>query len=264
MNSSDKTPNLREQLDAVRPGSDDLRDVDLCEAARAIDESPEWRDVFELQQAFDSEVVAAMQAVDVPDGLKARLLDSLATAQDVTPVSAAPTADRRRSALKWAAAAAGLLLAVATAFLLVNPDGSQLTLNETRQLLPTSGQGSIDLSALPKFDDNFAVELPDAAWMGQTVMVTELKGLDWTGDNRHDGAIYEFHVNRRIHGYLLILPSTRITDPPASTRMSLSDLGYQPVPNTAWVKPDMHLAYICYVDQGDLETLLHALYPHSA
>jgi hypothetical protein len=95
-------------------------------------------------------------------------------------------------------------------------------------------------------------------------MLTEMKGLDWTGDGRHDGAIYEFHVDRRIHGYLLILPSTRISDPPVRTRLAAVDIDYQPAPNVAWVDPRSKLAYICYVDRGDLEMLQRVLQPHAA
>jgi hypothetical protein len=61
-----------------------------------------------------------------------------------------------------------------------------------------------------------------------------------------------------------VLPATRITESPKSTRMSATNIGYRPVLNTAWVNPTTKLAYICYVDQGDLQTLQRLLYPHAA
>jgi hypothetical protein len=270
-------PTLREQLDAVRPDSDDLRDADLHEAARAVEASEQWQQTLARQEAFDRQVAAAMQAVEVPEGLQSRLMAALVdarhqgdesdvdTPQPAEPPQKPPT--RRRTILQVAAVAASLLLAIATGWLLLPRDVVQLTLEETRQQIPAT-DGAIDaatIARLPAFDErNFAFELPDPAWERTSLMVDRLKGLDWTGDGRHDGAIYEFTVGRRVHGYLLVVPASRISDPPASTRLSASNLGYLPVPNTAWVNPTTKLAYICYVDQGDLQTLQRLLYPHAA
>lgn len=276
MNSPADKPTLREQLDAVRPDSDDLRDPDLHEAARAVTASDQWQQTLARQEAFDRHVTTAMHAVEVPDGLQSRLMAALADAERQqrdesdgdTPYpvdTSQKPPPRRRTILRVGALAAGLLLAVATGWLLFPREGVQLTLEEIRQKMPTLADGAtIDTSKLAAFDKSFEVELPDPAWVRNTGMVSELKGLDWNGDDRHDGAIYEFRVGRRIRGYLLVLPATRITNPPDSTRMSATNIGYQPVPNTAWVNPTTKLAYICYVDQGDLQTLQRLLYPHAA
>jgi hypothetical protein len=276
LNSSTDKPTLREQLDAVRPDSDDLRDAELREAARAVEASDQWQQTLARQEAFDRQVATAMQAVDVPEGLQSRLAAALADARrqqgqesdDEAPWTNQPPHSpptRRRTILRMGAMAAGLLLAAMTGWLLLPRDGVQLTLEETRQLIPTQADGvTIDISDLSSFDESFAFELPDPAWMRNTIMVSELKGLHWRGDDRHDGAFYEFRVGRRIHGYLLVLPATRLTDPPDSTRLSASNIGYQPVPNAAWVNSSRKLAYICYVDQGDLQTLQRLLYPHAA
>ncbi|MCA9112533.1 MAG: hypothetical protein KDA52_21450, partial [Planctomycetaceae bacterium] len=86
MNNSPHNPTLREQLDAMRPDTDDLRDPDVQEAARAIVESEEWRSVFVRQQTIDRKVATAIQDVEIPDSLQARLRDALATAvADLSP-----------------------------------------------------------------------------------------------------------------------------------------------------------------------------------
>src|SRR5690606_7430478 len=150
------------------------------------------------------QVATAMQEVDVPEGLQSRLMAALAdagrqqgdesdvdTTQPAEPPQKPPT--RRRMILQVAAVAASLVIAAATGCLLLPRDGIHLTLAETRQRIPTQADGTtIDIADLPAFDQSFSFELPDPAWMRNTVMVSELKGLEWTGDGRHDGAIYEF------------------------------------------------------------------------
>ena len=262
-------PTLREQLDAVRPDSEDLHNIDLQEAARAVEESSEWRDLLSRQQSFDRDVAAAIQDVEVPGGLQSRLLDSLAAvregqAADVAPASS-PDSASRRGIIKWVATAAGLTLAVAIGWLAFSPDGSRITLQQARNdLLEFDDDGRIDVSSLPRFDNSFSFQLPGAEWMRQTHMMADLKGIDWTGDTRHDGAVYAFHVGGRINGYLLVLPASRLVDPPAATRLSVTGAVYRPVINTAWVDETSGLAYICFVERGDLDELLRALYPHAA
>ena len=277
-------PTLREQLDAVRPDSDDLLDVELQDAALAIEESDEWREVFERQQAFDREVAATMQGVDVPEGLKDRLLESLAAAResdvielsvekredstvsagDHQPSTINPQPLSRRRALRTLATAAGLLLTATLGWLIWPHGGSQITLAEARHELPTAADGTIDVRALPAFDEGFAVSLPNSSWLRRTVQVADIKGLDWTGDGRHDAAVYEFQAGR-VHGYLLILPSSRLVDPPKISLLSTTDVDYQPAMNTAWTDAEQGLTYICYVDAGgDLETLQRLLSPHTA
>lgn len=270
MNSPVDKPTLREQLDAVRPDSDDLAADELQEAARAIATSDQWRQTFARQQRFDRQLAGAMQAVEVPEGLQARLMTALADARrepsedSVLPAAEAPTTPvRRRAILRWGALAAGLLLSVAGGWLLLPQGGDTLTLEQARQALPVV-EGAIDVSALPAFDGSFDIELPDTAWERVTASIGNSKGLDLTGDGRHDAAIHEFAVGRRVHGYLLVLPANRISDPPESTRMGTSNVGYQPVPNTAWRSPRSELVYVCYVDQGDLATLQRLLYPLAA
>jgi hypothetical protein len=261
-------PTLREQLDAVRPDSDDLAADDLQEASRAVATSEQWQQTLARQEAFDRQVAVAMQTLDVPVGLQQRLLETLADARrqnaDDTLRTAEPPvrpAHARRSILRWGTLAAALLLAAGTGWLLLPRDVDQLTLDQARQKLPVEN-GAIDISKLPTFDGSFEFPFPDRAWERTTSV--SLKGLDWTGDDRHDAAIYEFSIGRRVHGYLLVLPADRISDPPNSTRVGTSNMGYQPVPNTAWINPRSHTVYICYVDQGDLPALQRLLYPLSA
>lgn len=249
----------------VRPDSEDLEDTELREAAEAIEESERWRSLFHRQQSFDREIASAMQNVDVPDGLRARLNDALDAAAQTT--SQAVPHDRpvsRRKLFATVGTAAGLLMAVTLAWMLVPRGGTSISLAEARRSLPTTVDGTIVSSQLEEFDEAFGVSLPDPAWLQHTVAVADLKGIDWDRDQTDDAAVYEFRAGRVLHGYLLIVPTSRISDPPTQTQFSTSGIEYDPVTNTVWNDPRSGLTYICYVDQGDLETLRRTLYPLTA
>ena len=67
-----------EGIESCRPGSDDLRQLDLSDVARRVEFDAEARACFERTQQWDAKVAAAMQRVEAPVGLAARLLTALA------------------------------------------------------------------------------------------------------------------------------------------------------------------------------------------
>lgn len=67
-----------EGIESCRPGSDDLRQLDLSDVARHLAQDAEARACFERTQQWDAKVAAAMHQVEVPGGLAARLLTTLA------------------------------------------------------------------------------------------------------------------------------------------------------------------------------------------
>lgn len=70
-----------EGIESCRPGSDDLRQLDLGEVAENVQRDAEVRACFERTQLWDAKVAAAMQQVEAPAGLAARLLTALASSE---------------------------------------------------------------------------------------------------------------------------------------------------------------------------------------
>lgn len=107
LDSMDRT-DLRESLDACRPGSADLALPDLAEARAELERNAALRRSARRAEQFDRSVCGAMQDLAVPAGLKERLLAALAAsesspidmsanARSVPPRGAAET--QRRAAM---------------------------------------------------------------------------------------------------------------------------------------------------------------------
>lgn len=115
-------PNYREQIDACRPGSDDLSLPALAELAQVAETDRAIADELARSQRFDRAVSTAMHDVPLPAGLLERLEAKLAaadTAESTGDVALPPAPARfsRKGIFAAAAAlAAALLLAVGAAF----------------------------------------------------------------------------------------------------------------------------------------------------
>src|SRR5688572_2368552 len=70
----DKVLSLREQIDACRPGSDDLSLPGLAELAQAAQEDRAVAEELDRSQRFDRAVLSALHDVPVPGDLCERLL----------------------------------------------------------------------------------------------------------------------------------------------------------------------------------------------
>lgn len=92
---------IREELDACRPDSGDLRDPELSVAARAVETSAEVRGDFERIGQWDASIGQVVGRVKVPVGLADRILASLREAAPdarlLQPSIAAATAEPRPS-----------------------------------------------------------------------------------------------------------------------------------------------------------------------
>src|SRR5688572_4724202 len=78
---------LREQIDACRPGSDDLALPALAELAQAAEQDRAVAAELDRSQQFDRAVASAMHEVTVPPGLLDRLLAATEAAAPTTEVS---------------------------------------------------------------------------------------------------------------------------------------------------------------------------------
>ncbi len=286
-------PSLREQLDAARPGSDDLRDADLHEAAATVESSGEWQEIFDNQQQIDRLLSDAMQDVELPEGAKQRLLNALAAADETSssvppqqpaeaerPIPAAiSNPPQRITRRRWASIAAvtvGLTACIGLGFLLWSGGPGTLTLDEIRSQIPLAADGQIDATRLSPFDDGFPLTLPSGRW--ERVAFGDPVGIDWSHNGAHDAALLPFSTGgpRPLRGYLLITPAAAVTSPPDRTFLSTAGINYFPVDNTAWTGtaglsgtagsngPASELVYVCFVTPGKLPALQRLLYPHSA
>jgi hypothetical protein len=100
---------LREALDACRPGSDDLRQPEMASLAAAVDSDPRWQAAWARAQRCDAAIQQAFAEVSVPAGLCERLLATVAepvsaAATSASAVAPAPTMTRvGRAAKAWPA-----------------------------------------------------------------------------------------------------------------------------------------------------------------
>jgi hypothetical protein len=157
---------LREQIDACRPGSDDLALPGLAELAQAAAQDRAVAEELARSQQFDKAVAAAMHDVPIPAGLLDRLLDAAKAADTVeraiaqvppsspiaiSPVPPAPRLTRRH----WLIAGGSLALAALVGWTIVVLRPGQL---------PIDAQAELNQSVDRWFRD--AVAAPNAkAWV---------------------------------------------------------------------------------------------------
>ena len=130
---------LREQIDAVRPDSDDLSLPGLAALAQAADTDRAVADELDRSQRFDRTVASALHDVPVPQDLLDRLLAKAAAAAPVPAVAAEPASlsqphfrVTRRAVLALVSLAAAALLAAGIGMYWPRPgrDVSQAELSE--------------------------------------------------------------------------------------------------------------------------------------
>ena len=89
---------LREQIDACRPGSRELAAPELAELSQAMANNADVAAEFARSQAFDGAVARALVDVPVPEGLVDRLLAAAANASAVEPPGAGELEPAAKSA----------------------------------------------------------------------------------------------------------------------------------------------------------------------
>jgi hypothetical protein len=98
-----------EGIEACRPGSEDLHSPELSDVARAVQQDPDVRALYERVQKWDAAISSSIDQVPVPQGLAERILDRLRLA------AAAPASQEKAALLNGVAAAATSNLAVSSA-----------------------------------------------------------------------------------------------------------------------------------------------------
>jgi hypothetical protein len=247
---------IRQQLDAIRPDSDDRSDAGLREASAHLDRCSHCREVFEARQEFDREVGRQMRDVPLPEGLKERLLAALQAAPPVSPGSREPAArrpSRRRPLRAWPLVAAGLLAAVALGWAVLRPGETPLSLEAAR----TTVAEQMANERLDPFDGSFDATV-NPTWSGLLKLTPECRGIDVNGSGRHDAAVYGFSArvgHRPLKGTLVVFATGRISNPPVESAPISSNVFYSPQPGVVCLVGNQ--VYLCYVegDRSDLDAL---------
>lgn len=265
-----------EHLDCVRPDSDDLDLPEMADARAHLQSCETCQQKFAAIQKFDLAVVDVVQSLDVPERLRASLLDlsvnevgAEASAELLgsdLPASDLPVADgeaaavtrTRRRRVRIAVAAACAVMLTATAWLWPSQP-VQFTEVELLQRLP------LDLSSTGDFDAGFEVALP-ATWSANRRLRVDgdFRGIDLDDDAGHDAAvaIFVFSPSRNapVNGILAAIPASRIEPLPNSVSFAQADSRYiekdgrRPVA-AVWQEGDT--VYVCMVlgSAADLERI---------
>ena len=222
---------------------DHLAECSLCQSAAA--EIHEW----------DSRLQAIMTAVLVPDGVRERLLSQLSESAPGVSRGAKWTTSARRY-LKWSIAGLSLSLTFAI--------GMMFWWNAPSQML-TAEVGASAASQLrsrpydqqPAFDGSFTAEIADSQW--RKLCTANPVGLDIDHRAGHDVAAYAVDIPQmRFHGWLVVIPVSRISDVPEST-VPVS-VAYSQM--ASW--SDGKSVFVCVADRGSLEELLKQFNGHAA
>jgi len=263
-----------EILDLVHSYSGDRKNREVEAAEVHLTECPQCYSRFERRQAFDQTVARVMKDVPVPPGLKEKLLNELqvgdfSTVDTIRSESTEcrssdgtyePIPGRNVSRRKWfrylISAAVSFAAGIALWWVFSSQDSNLLTMDQIRSWLRTMNN---NLESLSEFDGNFTASLPRDGWNSGGIRFTTpaAKGFHKNRDGNHLMALYEFRFIGRegssLTGILLVIPESRIEDPPAAAYFSTSSAGYEPVPHAVWKSNG--LVYVCLIPDGDARAL---------
>jgi hypothetical protein len=243
----------RELLDlsARRTGDD----ADLAVALEHVRACPACAEQVRSHQRFDDAVAIAMRDVTIPEGLKDRLLASVAASTaSVAPPASAPSKRRTRWAVRVAACAAAIAISVGVWQLVAwqlrprpfDLDQVFAAMNKKRFIDPKTGQ--IDLSQSSKFDESFNVKSL-AKWLERV----DLRGIDIDGRDGDDAAMTLVQLGRDRHSVavLLMIPAARLKNAPELA--SQASVSYSPHAHA--VMRDGGYVYVYVTTANNLEDL---------
>ena len=256
-----------ENLDCVRPDSDDLDLPEMADARAHLESCDACQESFASMQNFDRAVIDVVQDVDVPEGLRSSLLDvsikkAIAAADD-TPAgnneSGALSAGRSRRRKIQAAVSVACALMIGVVSWQLQSRPVQFTEDVLLKRLP------IDLSGNAKFDTSFEFALP-GPWIGnrRVKVAPEILGIDLDDKAGHDAAVAVFRYarsrNAPVAGILVAIPASRIEPWPSSASFAQADSRYIPRAGrelTAAVWREHDTVYVCLVlgSAADLEQI---------
>ncbi len=241
-------------------------DAELTEARRHLVGCPDCQAAWPVHLAWSRTLSATMSQVDVPSGLRGRLLADVPVA---APLPVSTSRPRRRQVAVGLASVSVLLLMVAVILNAVRPVPSSPI------LLPELYAGaSVEYSLLPAFSGTFVPRLP-AEWMSVFALDQGLvRGFPNAGPTTGTVAFIPFQFTVRggqepLRGRLLIVPRVQFAfseapgAPPAlSTRFGSASVRYVPESSAAFlVWEENDLVFVCLMPSGpaDLERFVHAM-----
>lgn len=191
---------------------------------------------------FDGRVKSLLHDVEIPEGLKDRIL---AQVQRANPqIQSRETAPR-----KWALRLVGLGLSM-----LLAVGGWYWATRVSAMTVAGLGDSAASMllaakSAPKAFDGSFAPQISDALW--RRVAAPQPVGWDLDGRPGHDVAAFRVSVTSlRFRGWLVVIPISRISDAPSHSdpvRLSYAR-------SAVWA--DQNFVYICLAEQGSIEALI--------
>ncbi|GAB4154400.1 MAG: hypothetical protein Tsb009_31020 [Planctomycetaceae bacterium] len=275
-----------QQLEAVRPDSDDGILDELRSATTHLAECPQCRKTFEWRQQVDRKISDVMLDVPIPSGLKSRLLESLNldveqqasddSASNAVPQSSSPKskATPARSLGLRIAAALTISAAILAGLFFLFPKQvkqSPFTLADVRS------SANLQWDQLSEFDQNFTPTLPRGLWQRSSRISIKKhpKGDLKSPEGKHRAASFVFQVSSErgdvFRGVLLVIPRRVLDDAPTRSQFTTeSEKGiyiqrsYGSFHTVSWTEGEH--TFVCFMPVGDdgLETLNRALYPPAA
>jgi hypothetical protein len=240
---------VREVLD-LRSGPGD-ETPEIREALRHCQTCRPCAEAVRSRRVFDDQLTVAIRDVEIPVGLKERLLAAVAPAT-VSPAPVERSPRRQSRWLPWAACAAMLAVVAGTWSLVAwqrRPRQFDLAAiqRSAGALLERAGD-RIDLAELRKFGDAF-----DLAALREWARDVDLRGFDIDGFRGDDAAAAVVRIGRgpQSTGILLIIPASRVED--ANRLASRAGVAYAPVPNAAWKSGDF--VFVCFTTSRNREDL---------
>lgn len=262
-------------LEAARPDSGDRDEPELTAAAAHLDGCPRCAEVFGVTQRLDRRIGRVLRDVEVPVGLRERLLATTMTVDPALPSIAptrhgAPADSPRPSRRKWLgrATAAACCLAVGIGlWFLLRPSGVTYSVDELRQIAADA-----DFATLPPFSGRFQALLPpDGHWQTTYLQLTSRAGGLPATATDHQAAVYAFRVpvsrRRYVPGLLLVLPAESVETPPSATTFSKAAADQKYVwsktgteyETVAWTRGGLVYVVAVGAGAGALESLQQAI-----
>lgn len=222
---------------------------------------------------FDAQLKRVLCDVKVPDGLRDRLLLSLADHESAATANDLRMIVPRRRFLHHPTLLAGLSACLVFAAILTYFWAAQGPVIDLARFGP---ELNLDSRLLPEFDQNFTSHLPaEGGWnsRGQLTIYNKTYGVTAGTTGSQDAAARFFRLrignSRSVFGALLQIPASQVSPLPTATSFDPGQVEYSQLnkgnfATVRWIENDQ--VYVCIVFGGarELEALGRALQSTSA
>ena len=261
-----------EILEAARPDSGDRDAPELTVAAAHVETCSRCAELVNATRNLDRQIGRALRDVEVPAGLRQRLLTVTSAADPKAPSvisdrSAVSPRPNRRTWLRRVTVAACCLAVGTGLWFFLRPAGPIYSLDELRQLAADA-----DFETLPFFSGHFQALLPpDGHWQTPYLQLSRQAGGLPATATEHRAAVYSFRVpveqTRYVPGVLLVIPAASVETPPSATTfdaavadqkyvVSNSGTEYETV---SWTRDGLVYVVAVGAGAGALESLQQAI-----